>query len=157
MYIIMRIYIVFCNRILSFCVVIQKIWVFLTHVFVSSCSVSLSQSLVYSSSNMYSPIPVKCKFVHQILFKYLIILIFPTPFKTLFSFSRKAALKTIWFSFSLFASLDLRVACLFFSLFSQYFSSLSDQKNMFGQWRHCPALQPWSNGQSVEEWHKFLP
>ena len=59
MYIIMRIYIVFCNRILSFCVVIQKIWVFLTHVFVSSCSVSLSQSLVYSSSNMYSPIPVK--------------------------------------------------------------------------------------------------
>ena len=157
MYIIMRIYIVFCNRILSFCVVIQKIWVFLTHVFVSSCSVSLSQSLVYSSSNMYSPIPVKCKIVHYILFKYLIILIFPTPFKTLFSFSRKAALKTIWFSFSLFASLDLRVACLFFSLFSQYFSSLSNQKNIVCQWRHCPALQPWSNGHSVVEWHQFLP
>ena len=153
MYIIMRIYIVFCNWILSSCVVIQKIWVFLTHVFVSSCSVSLSQSLVYSSSNMYSPIPVKCKIVHQILFKYLILLIFPTPFKTLFSFSRKAALKTIWFSFSLFASLDLRVACLFFSLFSQYFSSLSNQKNIVGQWRHCPALQPWSNGHSVVEWH----
>ena len=153
MYIIMRIYIVFCNRILSFCVVIQKIWVFLTHVFVSSCSVSLSQSLVYSSSNMYSPIPVKL----FITTNYLILLIFPTPFKTLFSFSRKAALKTIWFSFSLFASLDLRVACLFFSLFSQYFSSLSDQKNMFGQWRHCPALQPWSNGHSVVEWHQFLP
>ena len=122
--------------------------IFMFSIFISVSSL-LFFKYVFSNS---------CKIVHHNkLFKYLILLIFPTPFKTLFSFSRKAALKTIWFSFSLFASLDLRVACLFFSLFSQYFSSLSDQKNMFGQWRHCPALQLWSNGHSVVEWHQFLP
>merc|ERR1712131_340867 len=52
-------------------------------------------------------------------------------FKTLFSFSRYAARNTIWFSFSLLASLDLRVASLFFNLFSQYFSSFSASGTAF--------------------------
>jgi len=45
-------------------------------------------------------------------------------FSTLFSFSRYAALRAIWFSFSLLASRDLLAATLFLSLLSQYLSSL---------------------------------